>query len=382
MIIPTWQRVYLIKKDTQLLLHTNYNNCVSILFGRRGQYRFNESPPLEYFLCSYNIYIMSKYATFNYPNSQEGDKTLLTGIRQVANSSDVYISGFYEPKSGSTIAFVYKGKLTNPNKGIFHTLSYPNLPDKTVTATNLYGPNNGPNGQIQVVGNYTIAGSNGAIGCLYEGLIDGSGTWTTILPPSSEPVLNVICHSTHGGLVVGNFDTQLDEGKAFIYNIKTKKYFYIMGKNVKSITAYGIWNTGTNKYTICGGYTALNIVSGFSSGYLVDFDLKKEKFSNFRVYSYDNDHIKSVITHFDGITTDNKKGFYLTGDTATFGSDKGSFFCHVPNKKSDKGKDVAIWKAVSYPGAKITSGNTVLDKVVLGVYTAANDSINGYTYSL
>jgi hypothetical protein len=322
---------------------------------------------------------MTEYTTLNYPNSQPGDKTLLTGIRQVDHSSKVYISGFYEPaNSGPVVAFVYRGKLDG--KGVFHPLAYPSSSGRTVTATNLYGPNNGPHHHhtetIQVVGNYTIQEVTGAMGCLYEGKLDGSGVWTTILPPSTQPVLNTICHSTNGGLVVGNYDTQLDEGKAFIYNIKTKKYYDITRPNVLSITAYGIWYNGHHKYTICGGYTALNIVSGFSSGYIVDFDLRKERFSNFRTYSYNNDHLKSVITHFDGITTDGNNGFNLTGDTATFGADTVGFFAHVEDKESRSNR--AEWKSVSFPDAKITSGNTVLYNTVLGVYTAADNSINGY----
>jgi len=357
---------------------------------------------------------MPKYTTFNYPNSYPGDKTLLTGIRQVKNSNKIYISGWYEP-AATTVAgtvppatfksFVYKGKLDGAGK--FYTLSYPSAPNKTVIVTNLYGPNNmelnymcdsssssssnssnssnssssssKSRHEIQVVGNYTIQEKSGAFGCLYEGKLNGKGKWTTILPPSSEPVINTICHSTHGGLVVGNFDTQLDEGRAFIYNIKTKKYYFITQPNIKSITAYGIWYNGKNNYTICGGYTALNISTGFSSAYLVDFNLEKKKFINFRTYSYNNDPIKSVITHFDGITSDGKNGFNLTGDTATFGSTSLAFFANVPDKRSKS--NTATWRTVSYPGSALTSGNTVLENNVLGVYNGANNSVNGYICS-
>src|SRR4029078_6229537 len=111
----------------------------------------------------------------------------------------------------------------------WYVLKYPSSDGNTVLATNLYGPNNGKNGEIQVVGNYTTkeAGKS-TFGCLYEGYLSGKGRWTTIIPQFSESTLNTIAHSTHGNFVVGNYDTQLNQGKAFIYDILGKKYYDIV----------------------------------------------------------------------------------------------------------------------------------------------------------
>ena len=315
-----------------------------------------------------------KYTTFNYPQAEAGGKTLLTGIRRSKESSKiVYISGFYKsPGDTSTVAFVYKGKLSG--RGEWFALNYPSSTGVTVTATNLYGPNNGPGSDIQVVGNYTTVETGmSAIGCLYEGPINGSGTWTTLIPTLADSVINTIAHSTMGGLVVGNFDTNLDEGRAFLYDIKTQEYYEITKPGAVSITAYGIWHNGGHSYTICGGFSNADPSSGIDSAYLVDWNNKTHTLSNWRVFSYNNDPVNAVITHFDGITSDGDKGYYLTGDWAGLvnGSQAG-FFAHVKKKR-------ATWEPITYPNQPVTSGNSVYKKVVIGVYTSPNDgSVNGY----
>ena len=108
---------------------------------------------------------------------------------------------------------------------------------------------------MQIVGNYTTVESAGsAIGLLYQGAVDGSGTWSTLLPPSPDNsnVINTIAHSTMGGLVVGNYDTRLATGKAFIYDITKNTYTNLTKPGAVSITAYGIWYNGGSSYTIAG----------------------------------------------------------------------------------------------------------------------------------
>jgi hypothetical protein len=319
-----------------------------------------------------------RYETFNYPGALPGSKTLLTGIRRTPNENIVNISGFYEcPDQACVKAFVYRGTLRG--RGSWNVLNFPSGPGRTVKATNLYGPNNGPNHGIQVVGNYTTEETGSStIGSLYQGKLDGSGQWTTLIPTVAAPdvVLNTIAHSTHGGLVVGNYDTQLDEGRAFIYDIKKKLYYEIVKPNAISITAYGIWHNRGNSYTIAGGYSSLDQVSGVDSAYLVDWDNKKHAFSNWRIYSYDNNPAKAIVTHFDGITSDRQGGYYLTGDWLGVGDGPElAFFAHVPKK----GK--AIWSSVQVPPHQITSGNSVYRKAVIGVYTSPEDpehTVNGY----
>ena len=50
------------------------------------------------------------------------------------------------------------------------------------------------------------------------------------------------------------------------------------------------------------------------------------------------------------------------------------------NKEHNKNeKNKAKWSSVSYPGSQITSGNSVYQKSVIGVYTVEGDpTVNGY----
>lgn len=322
------------------------------------------------------------YFTKNFGGIDEG-KTLLTGIREVTGSTDVYISGFYKSLDGTIVtSFVYKGGVYGC--GVWYQLNYPRTEDNKVTSTNLYGPNNGCCRAIQVVGNYTNESSgNATIGCLYEGYLDGSGKWTTIIPTSPEPVLNTICHSTMGGLVVGNYDTSLKTGRAFIYDICTQKYTEIVKGNAKSITAYGIWHNSYSSYTICGGFTNIK-EKEVDAAYLVDWNNKKQTFSNWREFSYKNN--SAIVTHFDGITGDGNGGYNLTGDQISPGSESIAFFANVKRhrccsvcKCADRSFSNATWKSISYPRQAITSGNSVCKNMVIGVYTSpGEENVNGY----
>lgn len=315
-----------------------------------------------------------EYQTFNYSHAKPGGRTFLTGIRQVDNSEKVYISGVYTPPgSDLPVGLVFKGKLSG--KGKWYVLNYPSSHGVTVTGTSIYGPNNGTKSKtVQLVGNYTTASTGpAAIGFFYEGPLDGLGTWITLRPPSKKPVLNTIAHSTMGGLVVGNYDTRLKSGKAFIYDIETGKYHKIKYPGAVSITAYGIWYNGgdSQSYTICGGYathkhfTEMKKVSLRTYGHIFNLDRKTWKCSDFTSYSFNNDPTTSLSTHFDGITTDGKGGYNLTGDWVSTGfAESSAFFVHV-KKVGENGK----WESIHFPGSKKTSGNSVYRDTVIGIYT-------------
>lgn len=321
-----------------------------------------------------------KYSKFNYPNAVSGSKTLLTGIR--GDRKQLYITGFYEPPVGNTISFLYKGNISG-NIGIFsnnsyNILNYPSSKGVTVVATNLYGPDILHRNCIRVVGNYTtLESGKSAIGCIYEGSLDGSGTWKTLTP--SDDTLNTIVHSNSGGLAVGNYDTQLNEGKAFIYDIKTGKYYNIIKPRALSITAYGIWHNGGNSYTICGGYSSVNSSSGLDIAYLVDWNNETHEFTNWQDYQYN----RSLVTHFNGITSDNCGGYNLTGDAVITDPSKPegneiAFCAHVKRFYNSNFTD-ARWQEIKFPKSKSTSGNSIYENIVIGVYSVnEEDTINGY----
>lgn len=334
------------------------------------------------------------YLTFNYPNAVSGSKTLLTGIRGEDDGEILYITGFYEPPSGKTISFLYKGDITGVtgpcSDNSWNLLNYPSSPGVTVNATNLYSPfvvDDCPN-IVRVVGNYTtVEAGTQTFGCMYEGPLDGSGRWITLKP--TLDTINVIAHSTHGDLVVGNYTTGVGFGRAFIYDVNTHKYHDIIKPEAKSITAYGIWNNGCNSYTICGGFsnltpgagikdsavdrTEFDLVAGVDAGYLVDWNNKTHKLSNWREYRYNNQ--KAAITHFDGITSDERGGYNLTGDATVLPQGNIAFFANVNRH------DVAKWEQIQFPESVATSGNSVYQNTVIGVYTDSDSvgpAVNGY----
>jgi hypothetical protein len=316
------------------------------------------------------------YYTFNYPILVPGGKTLLTGIR--SSGDTYYITGFYEYSNSiqQQISFLYKGPLKG--NGTWYQLNYPSAEGRTVTSTSLYGPCILNNDNVRVVGNYTTSeAGTSAFGCMYEGPLDGSGTWITLTPTSEDPVLNTIAHSNMGNLVVGNYDTSLKLGKAFVYDVVTGIYYDIIKKGALSITAYGIWHNGGDLYTICGSYAKIGN-PGLTIGYLVDWNNTTHKFSSWREYSYRND--RSIITHFDGITSDGCGGYNLTGDRISHREKKkAGLFANVKRDCHDKLLTEAKWTPISFPEAEITSGNSVDEKIVIGVYTfPSDDSINGF----
>ncbi len=192
-----------------------------------------------------------------------------------------------------------------------------------------------------------------------------------------ETVLNTIAHSTNGGLVVGNFDTNLKTGRAFVYDINAGSWAELVKPEAVSITAYGIWYNGGTSYTIAGGYSDGNIY-GIDRDYLVIWDSATQTASDWTAYDFNNRRVGVAVSHFDGITTDNLGGFYLTGDwVATVPAPSaGAFFAHV--RRGFRGPfGEARWTEVAYPCASSTSGNTVFENSVLGIFIA-NDNTNGY----
>jgi len=315
------------------------------------------------------------YRTLNYPDSQPGDKTLLTGIRYA--KSNYYITGFYQPVSGiGGTSFLYIGPLDGT--GRWHRLNYPaplrglgSTPAGSSSPgvypggspTSLYGPD-----VCKCCGRVTLVGNYGQQGVIYKGKPDGSGRWSLVSPPDA---VGTIWHSTYGGLVVGNYKTAEDpsltraciyqKGRGFTQIGEASGLEYPAGA---SLTAYGIWSSNGRVFTICGGSHKL----GVETAYLVDYDLCCRRFSNWRYYSYP----KAVATHFDGISPGQSRSTWsLTGV-----SNLGSFQADISRRDSEKS---VVWSDVTYPGAETTTGNSVYKNVVIGVYTVAGqDGVNGF----
>jgi len=308
------------------------------------------------------------------------DGIIVTGIRSDSDSTDSVVITASYTSAGITYATLYNGSLAaaaaappsswNPLTPVFA--------GQTVTSSTFYGPNTRlfdstiPVGQIVAVGSYKYTeGASGAgfdHGMLYEGTVAGTGTWTQLDATSlvgSSTLLNTIAHSTMGDLVVGNYDTSLAAGNAFIYHKSTNVWTTLNPTGSASVTAYGIWQNSANSYTIAGGVSDLND-AGLDLGYLVNYDSDTGVLSDYKTFNYNNQPLSSLISHFDGITL-TEGGFHLTGDYLTTAGGLGAFFAAVPiNLDGSFGE--AQWTDIAFPGALGTSGNTIVENSVLGIY--------------
>lgn len=323
------------------------------------------------------------YAPFNYPGS---GATVITGIRGAsAVAGDAVITGSLSiPDSGgNTQAIIYEGDIYSQN-GTWTPLT-PSISGQTITSSTLYGPNTGyydtslgPNG-IRAVGSYKYSGGGSYDHGLMYTRIGGVETWSQFDMPDSVAggtVLYTIAHSTMGSLVVGNYDTQLDEGHAFVYDINTSTFRnflpVVQGIAFDSITAYGIWQNANGTYTVAGGYSNLanNVLD---AGYLVDYDPSQsgsDAYTHFTSFQYDNQPLASLISHFDGIVA-TEDGYNLTGDHTTLADPQNQlgFFAHITRNEDGSFNTSADWLSIEYTGNAITSGNTVYGDSVLGVST-------------
>jgi hypothetical protein len=343
-------------------------------------------------------FAQAKYTPFNYPQANGGSYGP-TGIRS-AGGQNVFVTGSVHPVLPSPTptctpdshGILYTGPLNG--NGTWTVLDYPSSsPSPSVTGTVLYGPDNLPPSNVRIVGSYTLCGNPGGVrnhGLLYEGPPGGPGMWQTIdfpisaatpSPSPGEQVLNTIVHSTMGGLAVGNFDTDLVTGRAFVYDIAANSWKELRKPGAISITAYGIWYNGGTSYTIAGGYSEGD-PNAIDHGYLAHWDSMTHMASDWTPYDFDNGpHTHVEVSHFDGITTDNQGGFYLTGEWAgdQAGTHKlGGFFAHVPWMPHRPFGD-ARWRDIEYPASVITTGNTVFENNVFGIYFVTLDSpFSGY----
>jgi len=305
---------------------------------------------------------------------------VVTGVRSSsASNDDVVITASYTSE-GSTRGALYSGSLaavTNAPIGSWVPL-VPVISGQTVTSTSLYGPNTAqftPSigaGNVIAVGSYQYAQSPGGPeadhGVIYEGAVSGGGAWTQIDATAlvtNGTLLNTIAHSTMGSLVVGNYDTSLATGNAFIYNMSNSSWVNLAPTGSASYTAYGIWQNSETSFTIAGGSSALGS-GGLDLGYLVNYDSGTGQTSDFKTFSYNNAPLSALISHFDGITA-TETGFNLTGDYLMIGGGLGAFFASV-DVLPGGGFGEAVWTDIAFPGALETSGNTVVGDSVLGIY--------------
>jgi hypothetical protein len=299
-----------------------------------------------------------------------GADQFVTGVRGLAGG-DVVLTGT-SIVNGVQNAILYVGPIAPTDASGVHTLT-PVFPGQSVTGATFYGPDTplfNPSigkGNVRAVGSYTYSQSGTRNhGMLYEGPVTGGGTWTPLDVPSNlvggKTVENTIAHSTMGDLVVGNYDLQgvPASANAFVYDIAKKTWtLFDIGGTANLTTAYGIWQTssGSCSYIIVGGGRD---GAGLNKGLVVHYDSATGVFSNVKFYSALNH--PALVTHFEGVTAT------ATGFNLAAGSTNGMALLASIRVHPDGSFSEATWIPFVYPDSVITTGNTVYENVMMGIY--------------
>jgi hypothetical protein len=300
-----------------------------------------------------------------------GPNQFVTGVRGWTGT-DVVLTGS-SVEDGGTVAMLYLGPPAPTDAGAIHLLP-PQIEGQDVTTSTFYGPDTfvfNPSlgeGNVRAVGSYQYSGSTAYNhGMLYEGPPAGGGCWAQIDVPSSAvggaAVWNTIPHSTMGDLIVGDYDLQDQplSANAFVYDVARNRWTIFDLEGCSLTTAYGIWQEapGSSRYTMVGGTRDGH---GLDRGFVVAYDSARDAFSNLRLYSAMNH--PGLLTHFEGITA-TPTGFHLAGMTATC-----ALLAAIEVNEDGSFSD-AVWTAYTYPDSALTTGNTVYEDTLMGVFAVS-----------
>ena len=296
------------------------------------------------------------YETLNYGTSS----TFLTGIR-----GDNIVGNYVIPGTTETGGIYYN----------LATKTWSPMPEATENGANFpgaigsspYGPNFGtPSGILRVVGSYqTETSAPYDLSYIYDGAAAPGQQITDLAYPSApgDETLFTIAHSTFGHQVVGNYDTKLATGNAFIYDINTGTYTTNNIPGAISTTVYGIYGD-----KIAGGYAEAKIGGGLGPEHGYIYDLTT---GTHRTY----DHPGAIATHFEGITSAGRAGEYNM--VANWISADGAVHPAVMHVNA---LGIATWYEIDIPGEVVSSNSAYGDKVV-GIYVA-NGQTNGYVATI
>lgn len=292
-------------------------------------------------------------AGFTYQSLQfEGNSSFFTGIH-----ANIITGNYVIPGTSYTGGLLYDTTSQSWSPFPYATANNSNYPGAFVSSP--YGPSFGSQyGILQAVGSYQSTSSAPYdVGYLYDAAAAPGQTLTTLYYPSTggATTLYTIGHSIFGNQMVGNYDTDLATGNAFIYDIKTGTYVTNNKPNAISTTAYGIWGD-----KISGGYFDVSAPS-VEHGYIYD-----RATGTFTQY----DHPGAVSTHFEGIVGAGRAGEYnlVTNWTAVDGTAHAS----VMHLAAD---GTVTWYEITIP-ADIVSSNSAYGDTVVGIYV--DDAVYAY----
>ena len=195
---------------------------------------------------------------------------------------------------------------------------------------------------------------------------------TTLFYPGSSfdpnsSTINTIPHSNFGNQVVGNYDTKLINGNAFIYDIPSGTYTQNNRPNSASTTAYGVYGNriagGTADFRPGGGVGVLH-------GYIYN-----QSTGVFTLYDAPG---STAVTHFEGITSGGRANtFNLVADSVDTSGTPHAWAVHVD------ANGVATWTEIAVPvpgtsGTYVTSANSVYGNTVIGVYVGPGGVVTAF----
>jgi len=282
--------------------------------------------------------------------------------------------------SSGTDGLLYNGPLDGGGQS--YSVRFPGA-----MSTSVYGPDNGSNGAIRLVGSYSNTNASASqFGFVWDGSasqLPNGGTYRTIAYPGATVQFT---HSTMGNLAVGNATVPANNGKptapiAYIYDLNGNTFVTnIVYPGSKSNTAYGIWQNSDTSYTICGGYSPIvannindqNRPLDQGKGFMVDYDSATGKFTNWATFDYPNGQ-KGIefVTHFEGISSIQPGTYMLVADSVQAKTDnlvQGSWV--YVRRQNDGTFDKGVWKDLAYPNAlegSVPTANSVYGYAVVGV---------------
>ena len=116
-------------------------------------------------------------------------------------------------------------------------------------------------------------------------------------------------------------------------------------------------------------------MAGVDSGYVVDYNVLTNEFTNWTSFSYNNQ--REIATHFDGISNSECCGYNLTGVAITL---KGqiAFAAHISRDENSKFYKKAKWEEIVVPNQILTTGNSIALNTVIGISSQDGHTVNGY----
>lgn len=300
------------------------------------------------------------YETLTYGTTS----TFVTGIR-----GTTIVGNYVIPGTSETGGLLYDLTTETWSALPFATENGANFPG--AIGSSPYGPSFGTQtGVLRAVGSYqTTASDPYDLSYLYDAAAAPGQELTYLAYPDDDaPSLYTIAHSTFGNQVVGNYDTNLNAGNAFTYNIDTGAYTtnnYKEGiREAFSTTAYGIYGD-----KIAGGYAFLDDNSEtLAHGYIYD-----QISGAFESYDYNDTLLgrSAFITHFEGITGGGRANTYnLVADWVEIGGPSAGAHAGVMHINynllvGDPGR--ITWYEIEIPG-QIVSANSAYGDKIIGVY--------------